>query len=163
MVGHERLGTALDKLLESVTGDQARSPSVLRKMLRVAARALVAASDTTGIIAVADFYEVGPDAFPTGNGIDQAYDWMAFLSYGMLIDAEGFLSIPAYLEQSLWPRFDDALTLAVGGPLDKLARAITTSIDKSTADDLAEFVHSFRIYVACALLAADCPRHMIGT
>ena len=29
-------------------------------------------------------------------------------------------------------------------------------------EDLHKYsVHSFRIYVACALLAADCPRHMI--
>ena len=124
MVGHERLGTALAKLLDSVSGDQARAPSVLRKELRAAARALAAAGETAIVVAVADFYEVAPDAFPAGNGIDQAYDWVEFIAYGMLLDAEGFLSIPAYLEMALWPRFDNVPTLAVDGPVDKLARAI---------------------------------------
>ena len=121
MVGHERMGVACDKLLESVEGDAARSPSVLRKQLRAAARELLATDDTTCEIALADFYEVAPDAFPTGPGVDQVFDWIGHFTYHMIADAEGMLSIPAYLETCLWPRFNDTTALAVDGPMDKLA------------------------------------------
>ena len=70
-------------------------------------------------VAAADFYSVGPDVFPTGAGVDMAYDdWFGRLRYGDLLDAERMLSIVAMLETALAPRFDAGAALQVGGPTD---------------------------------------------
>ena len=96
MVGHERLGTALDKLLPEISTDNPRAVSVLRAMLRTIARTFFTAGTADELyVDMADLYEVGPHPFISGTGIDDIYDWVGLLHYADLIDAEGSLSIVA--------------------------------------------------------------------
>ena len=121
MLGHERLGRALDKLLTYVEGDFARPISVLRSELRCFARKLIGEEDDAISVDIADMYEVAPNSFPTGTGVDDNYDWFGCISYADLEDAKGLLSIAAYMEVCIAPRFDERVALKVGGSVDKVA------------------------------------------
>ena len=138
MVGHERMGAALDKCLSLLSGDAPRNPSVLRAELRAVARSLLAENEGAILADVADLYEVGPASFPTGDGIDDAFEWFGYITMGECLDAEGFLSIAAYYELCLSPRFDSDVALAPTGPVDRLCELITKSVEPDLEPLLVE-------------------------
>ena len=114
--GIERIGAALDRALSGITGDLPRSASVLRKQLsQVARRHIAAGVGAAYVVALADLYEVADD-FPTGQNVDNYYDWIGVVTLGMLTDAAGRLGI-AYgsLEQCMGLRFDSDAAVAVRG------------------------------------------------
>ena len=128
--GIERIGAALDRALSGITGDLPRSASVLRKQLsQVARRHIAAGVGAAYVVALADLYEVADD-FPTGQNVDNYYDWIGVVTLGMLTDAAGRLGI-AYgsLEQCMGLRFDSDAAVAVRGPLDMLSQVIQRSAD----------------------------------
>ena len=150
MVGFERLCAALDALINLVADNSPLHPSVFRAQLRTIARRLHTENTAALVVAVADFYSVGPSVFPQGDGVDLVFDWMGCLRYGDLLDAEGSLSIVALLEAALAPRFDSAVTLAVDGPLDRLASAVTKSVGEVEVPVLRDITHADALAVELA-------------
>ena len=109
MIGHERLGAALDACLPAVQDDAPRSPSVLRALLRREGIRRRAEELDDTLVRLPDLYEVAT-AFPTGDGIDDVFDWIEFISYGALLDAEGSLTLIGDIEIQL-TRFVDTSAL----------------------------------------------------
>jgi len=137
MIGHQRMGAALDKCLSKLEGDSPRSPSVLRGQLRVIANALRLKDDFEAcVLRLADLYEVAT-VFPSGNAVDNIYDWFAFVTYGDLLDADKLLTILGYFEQCLTERFMPTY-LDPGGSLDRLAFLITKSLDDGDLPELMD-------------------------
>ena len=78
MVGHERMGVALDKVLAKIKSDSPRPASVhapqLRVQLREAGKTLRDENDEDLLADTADLYTIAVAAdFSTGAGIDDIY------------------------------------------------------------------------------------------
>ena len=156
LVGHERMGVALDHALAGVTGDSPRDLAVLRAELSA-----IAARDRTDPAKLAEYTAVLGDlyqvatVFPHGVGIDDIFDWIGLVTFQELIPAEGTLVVVGELEQSLRRRFDPDVALKVGGVFDRLSRAITLAIPAeegkilvdATAEETAATVTSWLVRV----------------
>ena len=137
VLGYERMGVALDRVLSKIKDDSPRHPGVLRAELR---RAGDVDFDKGGngtevyVMGVADLYEVAT-AFPTGAGIDGLYDWLGLWKLSDLQTANEDLSLYGDLVCPLGLRFDPDVALVQDGPFDKLAMAITKSLSQEEASD----------------------------
>ena len=96
----------------------------------------------------------GSTEFTTGSATS--------LCLGELQDAEETMAIVALFEVVLYPRFTHDVALAVGGPLDKLAELMASSVaDKDAAimtelrADAAEFAEEFTVWLRRVLPAPD--------
>ena len=154
VVGWERMGAALDRALSKIKDDIPRHAGLLRAQLRRAAEIDFekGGPGTEAYVALAeDYYEIAT-AFPTGDGIDTIYDWIGLWTYKDLAPADGTKAVYGDFVPVLRKRFDPAVALAVGGCFDRLAKAITTSLDEDekleiiplsvaeTAEELAAWV-----------------------
>ena len=156
-IGIERLGTALDRVLMEIKGDEPRSPSVLRVQLRDAARVLRANGDYLACtVRMADLYEIA-SSFPTGLGVDDSYDWFAHVTLFMLLDAEKLLAAYCHIALAISDRFDSALALAPGGSINKLSRAVTKAYDPADIDILTDLAASELAVELCSFLARVLP------
>ena len=135
--GPNRMGKALDRALGGIKSDEPRHPSVLRAELR---RYGAIDFDKGGsgteayILHADDLYEVAT-AFPTGVGVDDVYDWIGLWTLGHLVAADGTMVVYGDFVYPLGARFDSDIALAVDGPLDRLAKAITLSLDDDEKAD----------------------------
>ena len=127
MVGWELLGAALDELLPLHEGDAALTPSVLRASLRKIADKLRPTA-TNLLVDSADMYEVYDGATPTDTWIAGRVDFLFELSYSMLLDSEGLLSVVAYLEVAVAPRYLPAVAHAQHGSLVKLGLVLQRNL-----------------------------------
>ena len=130
MVGWELLGATLDELLLQICGRdatvKARTPSVLRAQLRRTAFTLEAGHGAPKfVVAAADLYEVFDSATPVLDHIKDNYDWLFLVSYRMLLDPDGKLSIVAEIEVCIFPRFVDTVALGKGAPYNRLASLVS--------------------------------------
>ena len=84
-------------------------------------------SGTEAYILHADeLYEVAT-AFPTGVNINDVYDWIGLWTrWDVWWAADGTLIVYGALVYPLGDRFISDIALAVNGPFDRLAKAITT-------------------------------------
>ena len=113
IVGPERLGSALDAALLTITGASVRHPSVLRAQILRAAT--IARRTSPGPYTV-----VGADMLVVGGAADdaecaalavviatppQAPGWLRAVTYEMLLTPDGDLGVICELEQAMWPRF----------------------------------------------------------
>ena len=81
MVGHERMGVALDKVLNKLKDDSPRPAALLRVQLRKIGKELRDGNDEDLLVDAADLYTVAdPADFGTGAGIDEIYDWLRQMS-----------------------------------------------------------------------------------
>jgi len=113
IVGHERLGAALDAALAGLAGDQVRHMSVLRAEIlcaaAVARRAApgaftVVAGDMLVVGGAADDAECAALATPVPTPA-QTPNWLLGVTYGMLLTEAGDMAIVGEFEQAAWPRF----------------------------------------------------------
>ena len=130
-LGPARMGKALDRAIGKIESNDPRHASVLRAELR---RVSAIDFDKGGngteayILRSNDLYEVAT-AFPSGAGIDDVYDWIGLWNLGHMVAADDTMVVYGDFVYALGNRFipDDAL--AVNGPIDRLAKAITLSLD----------------------------------
>ena len=136
-LGPNRMGKALDRALGKIKSDEPRHASVLRAELR---RFGAIDFDKGGsgteayILHANELYEVAT-AFPTGVNIDDVYDWIGMWTLGRLVAADGTLVVYGDLVYPLGDRFISDIALAVNGPFDRLAKAITMSLDEDEKTD----------------------------
>ena len=130
MVGWEILGAALDELLPLHEGDAAVTPSVLRLSLRKIGDDIRATAANL-VVSSADMYEVYTGAIPTPAHFGGWVDFMFELSYGMLADGEGRLSVAAVLEVATAPRYVPDTAHKDHGCYMKMGRIITRNLPGS--------------------------------
>jgi len=130
LVGWEFLGAALDELLPPYEGDAAVTPSVLRLALRKIGDGLRATA-TNLVVSSADMYEVYSGAIPTAAHIAGWVDFMFEMSYGMLLDGEGLLTVVAMLEVATAPRYVPDTAHKHHGCYEKLGRIIMRNLPGS--------------------------------
>ena len=157
MLGHERLGAALDKALVKISDDLPRTASVLRAELRKIASELRKEGVEELLVAAVDLYGVAVATdFPTGDGVDDVFDWFRHVTYADLLDAENTLVICADLELCFANRFDPAV-LAEGGPTDKVCKLITTSFNPEEVAVVSDLSPAELAAEAASLLRLSLP------
>ena len=160
--GPDRMGKALDRALAKIKSDAPRHASVLRAELR---RCAAIDFDKGGsgteayVLRADDLYEVAT-VFPSGAGVDDVYDWIGLWNLGHLVAADGTMAIYGDFVYPLGDRFDPDVALAVNGPMDRLAKAITLSLaDDERADflelDAAEAAEELAAFVLRSLPGPD--------
>ena len=141
IVGWEFIGAALDDVLPELDTDEPRTPSVLRAELR---RAAAAKGNDSFLytVSLADMYEIFDGATPTDDHIVDAYDWFFAITYRMLLDADGMLSVVAEIEVCIYPRFDTAVAHAEKAPYQRFSTLLTRhplGVDPGASDSLLIF------------------------
>ena len=134
MASVEAMGKALERALSKVQGDLPLSPAVLRGQLRrIAVQDLAVGASGSGdyVFDVADTYELSETDFPTGQNIDDKYDWFGCLTYDDLAQDGDSLVIYGDLAAAMSPRFNSTKATEVGGIYDLFA----VSIEKATKKD----------------------------
>ena len=84
MASVEAMGRAIEHALAKLQSDLPLSPAVLRgKLRRIAAQDYAAGAPGSGVymLDVADAYELSEADFPSGQNIDDKYDWFGCLRY----------------------------------------------------------------------------------
>ena len=140
VLGYERLGFALDRVLYEIRDDTPRHAGVLRAELRREGEidfTMGGNGTEVYMMGMADFHEVAT-ALPRGAGVDDEYGWIGLWTSKNLQTANGDLSLYGDLVYSLVERLDPDVALILDGPFDKLAKAIATSLSKEEVDDYME-------------------------
>ena len=139
VLGWERMGVALDRALSKILDDTPRHAGVLRAQLRRAAEIDFekGGAGTDAYVALAEDYYVVADAFPTGADVDDVYDWIGRWTYKDLASADDTKKVYGDFVPVLRERFDPDVALIKGGPFDRLAKTLTTSL---AADEKAEII-----------------------
>lgn len=134
MASAEAMGRAIERALSKLQSDLPLSPAVLRGRLRlIAVQDIAVGASGSGdyTLDVPDTYELSESGFPTGENIDDKYDWIGCLSYDDLAQDGDSLVIYGDLAAAMSPRFDSTEATKVGSIYDLFA----VSIEKATKQD----------------------------